>query len=474
MKNRQMLFVALISLTGLLALSGQEGGAFAFNMGIGLGVQTFNDGPDDSEVSYQKIGLIPEFEIGKWGVALDLSFHFRSGTGNDILIFREQDWVPDEKGFRDWLQLYLSKFVYLRYGHKGDPLYAHFGSIANGTLGTGFIMGNYANTLFLPDQRLLGLALDVDGALVNFPLVGFESIVGNLAAWDVMGTRLFFRPLLALTDNAILQNMQAGFTVAADRDPAYREEYFSDLSLLGYYTVDGNGHLTTPIDGVVIYGGDVIQPLIATEAVNLAVFAAFAAQPGTGDNSKTATGEMIGVGGRLIKVIPYTAQIRFLGENFIPTYFDTSYDLYRGYKYAVLSGDAPGTPASVGWLLASGFSLFEDMIAFNATVEGPFGGVPTADMDNKLNYDSSQFPHVAMGFDLGEGLIPNISVSAYYDKKYITSLADTFHPVGAVIGAAVNYRTGPAVITLGYDFRYNPATDKFDTSARLMTTISTN
>ncbi|MBN2626859.1 MAG: hypothetical protein JXA95_09360 [Spirochaetales bacterium] len=472
MKYRKILAVSLMVLLGLTALNGQEEeGAFAFNMGIGLGVQTFNDGPDDTEISYQKIGLIPEFAIGKWGVALDLSFHFRSGTGNEFILFRQQDWVPDDNSFNSWLQLYLSKFVYLRYGHKGDPLYAHFGSIANATLGTGFIMGGYANTMFVPDQRLLGLALDVDGALVNFPLVGFESIVGNLAAWDVVGTRVYFRPFLLASDNTILQNMQAGITVAADRDPAYREEFFTELP---YYSSDAKGNLTSSVEDVLLYGADIIQPLVSTDILNLAVFAAYAAQPGTGSNNKTATGEMIGVGGRLIKVIPYTAQIRFLGENFIPTFFDTTYDLYRGYKYAILSGAEEGAAASVGWLAASGFSLMEDMIAFNIMVEGPFGGIPTGDEDLKLTYAASEFPHLAMSFNLGEGLIPNISLSAYYDKKYIVSLSDTFHPVGAVIGAAINYRTGPAVITMGYDFRYNPATDKFDTSARLMTTISTN
>ena len=466
----------LIIITALFlapsVLSAQEGedSAFAFNMGIGLGVQTFNDGADGEEISYQKIGVLPEFSIGKWGVALDLSFHVRSGSGGEFLYFRDEDWVPEEDTLSAWLELYLSKFAYVRYGQKGDPLYAQFGSINNGTLGTGFIMGNYANTMFLPDSRLLGLALDFDGALVNFPLLGIETFVGNMAAMDVVGSRLFLRPLI-LSENRLLQNLEVGFTIAADRDPAYREEYFTELDTI--YSVSGD-KLTTPIDTALTWGADLIQPLLSNEIINLAAFTAFAAQPGTGDNSDTATGEMIGFGGRLIKVIPYTAQIRILGENFIPTYFDRSYDLYRAQKYAVLSGAVSGSPAMVGWLASTGFSLLQDTIVFNAMIEGPFDGVPTTDEEDKLNYSEAQFPHVAMMFTLGEGIIPNVSLDAYYDKKYITSFPDTFHPVGAVIGAAVNYRTGPAIITLGYDFRYNPSTDEFDTSAKLMTTIATN
>ncbi|MDC7223802.1 MAG: hypothetical protein PQJ60_08685, partial [Spirochaetales bacterium] len=395
MTIRQIVFIMLITLlpvTATLAAQDGEDSPFSFDMGIALGVETFNDGTDGEEVSYQKIGIQPEFSIGKWGMALDLSFHVRSGSGDNILEFRTEDWVPDDDSFSDWMELYLSKFLYLRYGQKGDPLYGRFGTISNGTLGTGFIMGGYANTMFYPDDKLLGLALDVDGALVNFPLIGFETIVGNLAAMDVMGTRLYLRPLVSM-DSQILQNLELGFTAAMDRDPAYREEYFTELD---YYTVDGDGNLTTSIDPVQMWGVDLIQPILSRDILSLAVYTAFAAQPGTGDNNETATGEMFGIGGRLIKIIPYTAQIRILGENFTPSYFDTSYDLYRGYKYATLAGLAEDSPAMVGWLTATGFSLFEDMVVFNAMVEGPFDPVPTTDSEDKFDYSSSQFPHLSM------------------------------------------------------------------------------
>jgi hypothetical protein len=470
MRIRQIgliIIILIIPWGWLIAQEEEEDSPFGFNMGIGLGVETFNDGSDGEDISYQKIGFIPEFSIGKWGVALDLSFHVRSGTGDDILEFRTEDWVPDEDdSVNAWLQLYLSKFVYLKYGQKGDPLYGQFGSIYNGTLGTGFIMGSYANTMFLPDEQLLGLALDLDGALFKFPFVGLETIVGNLAAMDVVGTRLFLRPF-TLTKNKILQNLELGFTAAADLDPAYRDEYFTELD---YYTEDD----ISSIDTALVWGADVIQPIINTAVLNLSVFTAFAAQPGTGDNSEIATGEMVGLGGRLIKIIPYTAQIRFLGENFQPTYFDTTYDLYRGYKYAILSGETDGSDQAVGWLAATGFSLFQDMFVLSVLLDGPFAAIPTSDEEEKFEYSSSEYPHLSMGFTLGEGVIPNVSFDAYYDKKYIVSFNDTFHPVGAIIGVAVNYRTGPALITMGYDFRYNPTTEEFDTSAKLMTTISTN
>lgn len=460
---RKQLLITILLVLPLTLFAQEEDTGFNFNMGLTLGVQSFEDGEDGSEISYQKLGLIPQFALGKWAVALDLSLHYQTGVDNTLFKLREEDWVSEEGDFQDWLELYFSKFVYLSYGQKGDPLFAQFGSIYQGTLGTGFIMGNYSNTRFLPDQRLLGLALDLDGSLVNFPYLGFESLVGNMAAWDVVGGRLYVRPAGSL---------EVGLTLAADTNPAYREEYFTAMAADGFYSLNGDGDLSTSIDPVYIYGLDLIQPLVDEELIKLAAFTAVAGQPGVGEKNDQSVGAMIGVGGRALKVIPYVAQIRFLGDNFIPNYFDNSYDLYRAQKYTVVSGTADQIDASIGWLASTGFSIFEDLIVFSFLMDGPFAEVPTTDIEDKLNYESTQYPHLYTSFGIGEGLIPGIFINAYYDKKYITSGEDIFDPVGALMGADINYRTGPAIITLGYIFQYDPATDSYETSARLMTEIS--
>ena len=80
---------------------------------------------------------------------------------------------------------------------------------------------------------------------------------------------------------------------------------------------------------------------------------------------------------------------------------------------------------------------------------------------------------------MGQGLLPGFDFYASYDKKNIQSFADLIDPTDAVIGAAINYQTGPAVITLEYDIRYNPEYDasdptsnEWDTSAKLKSSIS--
>jgi hypothetical protein len=159
-------------------------------------------------VTYQKLTVSPDIAFGKFGIGLELTLHytFTDEAGVDP-IRTEGDWIPDPALDQNYLDVYLPKFMYIRYGFKGDPLYAKLGSIEDGTLGNGFIMNNYDNTLFLPGQRIFGLAFDLDGALFNFPYLGLETFVGNVARFDVIGARLYARPL-AGTEIPLLKNLQ--------------------------------------------------------------------------------------------------------------------------------------------------------------------------------------------------------------------------------------------------------------------------
>ena len=450
-----LILVLILFAPALTAQEASSDGGFAMGLGLDLGVQTF---PDElgGEKAYQRIGLVPDLSFGNFGLSLDLSFHVAPSEDPDKAFeFRRADWVPE--GDTTFLELYLPKFNYIRYGHKGDPLYVKFGSIDDGTLGNGFIMGGYSNKLFLPSEKIFGMSFDLDGMLFGFPYVGLETFAGNLANFDVVGTRLFGRPLV-WGDFPIVKNLEVGLTVAADLDPAYREAYFTAL-------LDGVGDpiYTDPenqVESVVIFGLDFIQPILSNPVVSLAGFGDLVFQP-------EGVGGMLGVGGRLISFIPYAVQLRVLGENFIPVYFDATYDLYRAEKYLVASGEAT-VDSYVGWLASTGFSIMEDMISFNVLLDGPFKAIPSGDISQN---SATEYPHLRAVFNVADGVLPGFFFNAYYDKKYIASFSDLVDREGAVIGATVNYKTGPAVVTLAYDVRYNPSTGEYDTSAKLMTSI---
>jgi hypothetical protein len=427
--GRLVTAVCLLLLLFLAPISAEEEGGFDFGMALGLGVEAFGN------ETYQKISLSPDINLGKFGIGLDLTIHYQFLSGG--LVIWDGDWIPDPVTFSNVLGLYLAKFKYVRYGLKGDPLYAKFGSIDDGTLGNGFIMGGYANTLFLPERRIFGLGLDVDGGLFNFPLIGIETFVGDLSAFDVLGARLYVRPLV-FTSIPLLKHLQVGATVAADFDP-FRYVDPADLAALeAAYSVSAT-------DARVFAAGvDLRQPILDGPIISLAAFADLATLQGK------YFGGMVGFGGRLINLFTYGAQLRILGENFVPVYFDTTYDLRRLYNYAVPEGNQ-GRPSYVGWYASLGTALLNDAFILSINLDGPFKPIPDSSgaTDNSLD-----FLHLVGVASVAKGLLPGFSFDFLYDKSLIAEFKDLISPAGAYIRARVNYHAGPAVVSFFYQVRY--------------------
>ncbi|HEQ71538.1 MAG TPA: hypothetical protein ENN69_03535 [Spirochaetia bacterium] len=406
----------------------QEKPFFSFALGIALGYDSFG-----GTEGYQKLALKPDFGFGEFGIGLELTLHYRFVDGE--LEVRREDWVPE--GDRTFWDLYLPIFRYIRYGQKGKPLYAKLGSIDDMTLGNGYIMANYSNSLFMPETRIIGFNFDLDGQLFDFPLFGLETVIGNVAALDVIGARLYLRPLVFF-DIPVFRYLMLGATFVVDRQPF---RYVTDAYALGEGFTDPDSELAQA------FGIDFRQPLLTEAPVTLALY---------GDvvwlNGGKAIGGMTGFGGKLIDLFIYNFQFRVNGENFIPVYFDATYDISRAVKYPLVeNGDAP---AYLGWYASIGAEIFE-VFTIQIGLDGPFQEVDSADPDNYLNY-----PHLRGVLTLKPGLIPGLSADFIYDKTMLGRhdgfFADLFYPEGAVISVKVNYQFGPAVITLLYDIRYVP------------------
>jgi hypothetical protein len=408
----------VLALVAIAAAPGFAQTPPSFGMGLGIGVATFADG------TWQSISLTPDLALGKFGIGLDvqLNYRFGDGAGSTDFQVRADDWVPTD--FQDFLKIYLPKIAYVRWDEKGAPLYIKLGSIEDGSLGNGFIMGGYANNLFLPDFRHFGLAFDLDGALFNFPYLGLETFVGDLAEFDVLGARLFVRPL-AWLGVQIIKNLQVGATYATDLKP-----YLYDHPL------------DTTERSVAVFGADVRLPILTSDMASLVAFGDVATIAGE------SVGGMLGVGGRLFKFLTYGAQLRVLGDGFIPTYFDANYDLLRGAKYDIVQAGGAGD-ATVGWFASLGTSFLEDKIVFNVALDAPFA----AGTDISV---LTEWPHLRGVFVVaGVPALKGFSFDASYDKALITSFASLIDPTAAAIQARLNYQAGPAVLSFVYKLRYD-------------------
>jgi len=425
-----------------------SGSAFSFQGGINLGSDVFLTGPANGPETWTRVGFQPDLSFGKIGFGIDLSFHFQLyQTSSDAFTLYPGDWVPNYQGNgKTIFDVYLPKILYVRYGLKGqDPLFVKLGSIDDLSLGNGFIISNYSNMHFLPQQRIFGLDLGIDGSLFGFPMVGFEALTGNLARFDVVGGRVFVRPLIQ-TSIPLLKNMQVGATVVADTNP--------DL------------YVNSTASAVAAYGADAMVPLIESPVFPLAAFTDIAFDP------NNSTGWMIGVGGRALGFLTYGAQIRILQNGFIPSYFDANYDIFRATKYLYMQKPLPGGIYE-GWAASAGTSILGDKFIFNVSLDGPFSGKGVVSPVSSAN--TVDYPHLRGILRFGEIKSFPIFFDASYDKYTIGAakgfFQDLVDPTDAVIGLNVNFRTGASVLTLAYDAKWNPATQQFEVTSSLQASM---
>lgn len=177
-----MKHLGLISLlAGALPLFAQEAapaaGATGQSWGAAMGVGAVTmDGQ-----TWTQIALRPEIPIGKLGIALDLTLFFDEDGK-----IRKSDW---DEG-RDL----IDKIYYLRWAHKGDPLYLKAGSLDDVTLGYGMLVRHYANSVQYPSVRRVGGEFDIrigkpqiEGFLANFRELDGPGLLGVRASYPVIG-----------------------------------------------------------------------------------------------------------------------------------------------------------------------------------------------------------------------------------------------------------------------------------------------
>jgi len=250
-------------------------------------------------------------------------------------------------------------------------------------------------------------------------------------------------------DKSILGKVQIGGTAVVDRDPFL------------YTDSPGTGQL------IYVVGADVTVPIITGNIFSLTAFVEGARE------MNASMGAITGVSGRLISLIRYGAQVRYMQSGFIPSYFDANYDLYRADRYNYID-TAPAGNFVPGWLASLGFDLFNKKLVFSALLDGPFAAIPLASSEN-----SSAYPHLKGSLVLGEGMIGGISLEGRYEKYFIGRqspfFSDLIDPTDAAIGLAVNYKTGATVLTLAYAYRWDPSMNGsaggFDVSSSLSASV---
>lgn len=468
-KRKTILIYAVLLFSLQLSLYSQDDSETSVDLEFSLGIGAVSlDG-----TVYNTINLNPELSIGKFGLALDvdLRFTFSGDDGDTTFSIYEPDWYLSDGDFLDYLNLYLSKFDYIRWGESGDDLYAQLGSIESATVGNGFIVGGYTNESYKPDTKYTGFRFELDTSLFDFPYMGVEILVSNISAFDLIAARIYAKPLGGI-ESPVFSGLETGFTFAVDRDPYF---FLDDDDSNGIYDIADSGEAfedysslfvtSDDPEPVVVYGVDVIQPLLDIKIFTMAIYGDYVLQ----GLSDPTMGGSAGLSGTLIKLITWNGGLIFRGDDFVPNYFDRTYDLDRSTNYILYQNDhsTPIQEAGIDYKTSLGFSFLSGGISFVAQVTGPFDA-PTEDaLDAPWEY-----PHLMALFSISEGIIPYFDVSFWYDKQGIDSLDSLVDPTNALIGGRVNYTIQAAVLSLQVDVKYDTgAPDDWDVTTTLETAI---
>ncbi len=368
-----------------------------FNMNINMGLSSYENALGNN-IAFQRFSFIPEFTYGKWGLGINFTFEFDGD-------FKLRDLDNDGKA-DGWSKFsdYLYKIYYLRYGQKGEPIYGRIGAFDTYTLGHGLIMDRFSNTLFYPQVLQLGLNLDIDGEVVGLPIVGFESVVDDVLDWDIMGFRLYARPLTSLS-TPIIKDIKVGASIVADLDP-------QEMPLSNDY---GPPKDNPDSDGVSILGIDTEVPIFERGQSSLIAYADWATITGKGN------GSIIGTTYRYAWFKLF-GQLRFLGEQFTVGYFDPFYEVERALKYDSL--DAV-TEFYMGYLAGTDLSLFNFAYLFFFYSDG---------------FNDDPGPRIQTGIGTQEGALAKFDVGLSYDKKDIQGFKDFFKLEGGLFRLQVGYK----------------------------------
>ncbi len=431
--KKVLLFLAIMLVS--LPIFALQGINPSFSLAANLGTDLLPDPSDSTKFeSWSKVGLQPEFNIGKFGIGLDLLLRFRLGTGSNAkLEIYEPDWIPQQD--QNIFDVYLPKILYIRYGQQWeDPFYIKMGSISDFSLGNGLIVDNYSNMRLIPRQRVFGMQLGVDGNLFSFPYIGLEALTGNISKLDIIGGRVYIRPL-AFMDDSLLGRLQFGAIGVFDRDPLL-------------YT--GSPYKTCTSDPIYVVGADITLPLIQSPAFSLIPFG-----EGAYEMNK-AMGAIAGIRGRAFGLVSYRAQFRYLQDGFIPSYFDANYDIYRADRFVFIETNPAKNDFIPGWLASLGFDLFKSSLSFGVTLDAPFMELPSPTTDNPADY-----PHVKGSLSLGRSLIPNVDITARYEKFFLgrksnNVIKDLIDLEDSSIGMTVSYKAGSAIVSMDYAYIWNP------------------
>jgi len=220
---------------------------------------------------------------------------------------------------------------YVTWGRKEDPLYISAGQRYASTIGHGALVRRYAPNVDIDYPRA---SAQVD-AYNDFG--GFELFTNDLLEWNTVAGIGFIKPLSFLkSENLLAKTLSIGVSGATDWRAPYQ---LSVDSTSGLRQVDAQGRLLSRTRAVGLVGLDAEVKVVKTAHVDLKPYLDYSMLIG-GDGGLTAgLLARFNVGTDVVNAFRLVGEFRALGSRYLPSYFDTFYEIER---FIFASEAAPG------------------------------------------------------------------------------------------------------------------------------------
>ena len=373
---------------------------------------------------YLRLNIGTEFDFGQIGVGVQIPLNFRVSNrcpaGGDCGLnntLRKEDW--------DEVSDYARIIRYFRYGRPNDTFYLRVGELGGATLGHGTIVNGYYNSVNV-DIYKLGVQFNV-----NTSYGGVQTLMDNLLQPKVFGLRGYVRPVSFWDPKSYANNLALGVTFmmdafapvgaalgAAGSSPAFAEEAATMLGFDAEFTV-----LQHKIIDVIPYT-DINKMFGAGTGWHLGVL------------TKLRPLENFGLNLRL--------EYRYLGEGYLPGYFDSYYDIMK-YQFPGQGSSqaAAGTtcPTKYDFVRGRGRAAGCDVGVSGSGIyaEGVFDFFKLLTVI--IAYEDASGPNNSnLLLSLQLPMFEAIKLAAYYQKRFFEGLSNAFSLENAVLVAEAKVR----------------------------------
>lgn len=399
----------------------QSGTTGMITGGIGF---SFIENDDGEMETWYTVSFAPEIAFGKFGI----------GLGLNLLINNDGEIREKDLKFANFIR-------YLRYGQKRQPLYVRLGQLDYATIGHGFIMHHYNNSI-IDGHKRIGLQFDMD-----FENYGFETVVSNLGKAEIFGGRVYYRPLKDVTAIPIIKDITFGASLIADIS--------DDASMYD--------------ENVYVYGGDIELPIINTDMWNTYLYFDYAKISDFGSGIAYGIQNNINLLDGSLLMLHAKFERRDLGKEFQASYFDNLYQVQRKYPFIMESLVSDSTYVAYAY-------KYNGLQLIKKETHGYFGELGLDILGQvKVSGGYEWYDTEDSGVFTAQGEVPDIpkiKLKAYYTRENIDDFGDLFKlDENSLTEVDVGYKMNPFMtlyMAYSWTYKYNEKERKYDTIEKVV------